>query len=225
MSDGRIRAFRQDDPELDRALSSGAYQVNAGTPGAGPLQPQQWRGIPFAQPQRGGSAPTTYLPKDADYTEAVGLWGTFQNAANNALDTIGATPRFENNLRATEALSTLELQTRTMLQDALPGRPSNYLLQEFNRLVAKPNQLWGGGKARTGERLQQTRDFLSNVEAQLQEVLSNPGGYTRAQVGVARTKATQVREMRGAYEQILRRGGMSGNASGTTNGVGWRIVE
>ena len=108
---------------------------------------------------------------------------------------------------------------------ALPGRPSNYLLQEFNRLVAKPNQLWGGGKARTGERLQQTRDFLSNVEAQLQEVLSNPGGYTRAQVGVARTKATQVREMRGAYEQILRRGGMSGNASGTTNGVGWRIVE
>lgn len=97
---------------------------------------------------------------DADYTEATGGRGFALNLGNTVAGMIGAPQIAPNVERATQALENLSRQTMIALSADVPGRVSNFLLEQFQGMAIQPNSLLQG-EDRARERAQQTRDFVA----------------------------------------------------------------
>jgi hypothetical protein len=87
----------------------------------------------------GGVAATpTIITPEVQPSEAVGLGGKWQSMWNKAFDAVGLGNPASANRVATERLDALANQTQLYLQDAVPGRPSNYLLQLLEKQAIRP---------------------------------------------------------------------------------------
>lgn len=146
--------------------------------------------------------PKSTMPTEGvNYPGATGLGGATAGALNTLTGIVGGVAMPEE-LRAAEALTNLGLRTKTLMQDAVPGRPSNFLLQQLERVEVQPNSLrMGSGRAK--ERLEQTKKL---VEAEVrridQDVLSRPGDFSKSQLSAARQSRSKLLGLLADYETV-----------------------
>ena len=145
----------------------------------------------------------TAIPADVQGPAATGGSGFFGGIANTVADAFGAKMPYPNVERAAQALRNLRVQTITLMQDAVPGRPSNYLMQQIEQLAVTPGSLMQADQ-RAEERLSRTRDMLATEVARMErEVLSQPRAYTAAQMSKTRKSHGALRQLMAEYDRVL----------------------
>jgi hypothetical protein len=119
------------------------------------------------------------------------------------------------------------------LQSAIPGRPSNYLMEMIGGLTVSPAEIRLGPERAT-ERVQQTSRFLEQTVRELEEIAGGQGTgrFTRQDIGEANRVLVSLRPLLNDYrtleaamtrqtEQALRpppRRGTLGNRPAPTEG-------
>lgn len=154
-----------------------------------------------AAPAASAVAPTT-VPDDVDYTSALGGEGLVGLVANTVVDLFGGKLPAPEAERASQALTNLQVRTQAVLQNSIPGRPSNYLMQQFERLTVTPGSLTQG-PARARERLGQTRDLIRRAIEESQAVIDNKQNFSPAQLTKARENILSYESLLRDYETIL----------------------
>lgn len=177
--------------------------------------------------QTGARLPQSSMPEGVDFSTATGARGFAVQLGNTIADAVGAGLIDQNNERATQAMNNLATRTMVALSGAVAGRPSNYLLEQFERLSARPNSVFMG-EGRTFERLSQTRDM---IQAAIQENLaitqsSNVSPSIRGQAG---ENIQRLGLLLQDYNVVIDGFGQSrdqtSNSGQTSGGVTWRVVE
>jgi hypothetical protein len=147
--------------------------------------------------------PTSTMPADVDYRKATGTEGFFSSIGNTIAEMFFRRLPMPEAERASQALTNLQVRTQTALQDAVPGRPSNYLLQRLDKLAVAPGALTQGPE-RAGERLRQTRDMIRETVDRLDnEVLANPKNFTPQQIAQARLKRSEIAAVLRDYDAVV----------------------
>lgn len=153
--------------------------------------------VPAAPAGESAIAPGTNIPS------ATGGSGFFGGIANTVADMVGSKLPYPDIEQATQALKNLQVQTVTLLQDAVPGRPSNYLLKQLEDLAVKPGSLLMADQ-RAKERLSSTKGMLqAEVKRIENEVLARPQQFTAAQLGKARNSHGQLRQLLAEYDTVI----------------------
>lgn len=187
----RQRAWQQNFQEQGQQQLQAYREALLGlrTPQAPPSQENQ----PALQPNiiKPGIAPET----------AMGIRGKWENFWNKVGDAVNAGDPQDASRQASEQLSALANSTRTILQDAVPGRPSNYLVQLFNAQTIEPNQLFVG-KGTAINRISAVQGILDNgIQAQ-SSILQNPAAYTKSHVSNAAIKLQQLKQLKAEYNAL-----------------------
>jgi len=168
--DGRFVTSRNEQTGAVQIIDKATGQV---------VQAQADATQPQAQRQPEPQAGT--MPEGTDFATATGLGGFLSQLANTASDTLGGGLVDPNNERATQAMQNLSTNTMIALADSVAGRPSNFLLEQFQALTATPNSIWQG-PGRTREKLNQTRSMIAEAVMLNQDVLRmETNGTMRAQ--------------------------------------------
>lgn len=102
----------------------------------------------------------TLLPEDLNPREATGVTGALQSAANIPFDIANADLPFPETSVAENALNDLATQMTIVGAQSVPGRPNVTLLQLFENLGVRPNNITKGDQ-RTVDRLRQSSTFLA----------------------------------------------------------------
>ncbi|MCK0102537.1 hypothetical protein [Pseudohalocynthiibacter sp. F2068] len=186
-------------------------------------------GRPFTQ---GTQAPeetltpeqTGTMPTGTDFDQATGGRGFVASLANTVSDALGGGLIDPNNERATQAMQNLATQTMITLADGVAGRPSNYLLEQFEKLTTTPNSIWQGS-GRTRERLNQTRAMIYQAILMNQDVVQS--AVTPKMRAEATQNMTRLSRLLTDYDAVIESFGTRGNEGGnqTSGGVSWRVVE
>jgi hypothetical protein len=134
--------------------------------------------------------------------EAVGLEGAFLNFWNKAGDAIGLSSADSPNRVATERLDALANMTQIDMQDAVPGRPSNYLLQMLEKQAVRPNQIFMG-ESGAQARAEATLSILERGISDYAEILNNRGAYDKDTVSKAGRTYRRLSDLKANYEQLL----------------------
>lgn len=92
--------------------------------------------------------------------EAAGLGGKIKSGANVITGTFGFDPAFPETDQAQTELDNLSKNTMGLLQDQIPGRPTNWSLQTVLKMVPQPNDL-GLPAPQMGQKLQAMRNILA----------------------------------------------------------------
>jgi hypothetical protein len=149
------------------------------------------------------STPRSSMPRDVDYSTATGGGGALRGIANTIVGAFGGPLPYEEAERASQAMINLQVRTQTALQDAVPGRPSNYLMQQLGKLAVGPNEITMGA-ARAAERYRQTRDMIrQQLDVLERDVIGNPADYTPAQIAAARLKRNEIADVLRDYDAVL----------------------
>ena len=173
------------------------------TPPQGAATPPQGAVTPTARPlppAGAGTLPTT----GTDFRGATGAPGFVAETANTIVDLFGgrALPAPEA-ARATQALQNLDTRTRMFLQSAIPGRPSNYLMEMIGGMTVSPATI-SLGPERSRERVQQTTRFLETTMADLEDISRSrgTGRFTQQQIADANLSLNQLRSLLADYRQL-----------------------
>jgi hypothetical protein len=149
-------------------------------------------------------APGSTFPPNADFRGATGAPGLIAETANLVADLFGG-----RNLPAPEraagaqALRNLDTRTRMFLQSAIPGRPSNYLMEMIGGLTVSPAEIRLGPERAT-ERVQQTSRFLEQTVRELEEIAGGQGTgrFTRQDIGEANRVLVSLRPLLNDYRTL-----------------------
>lgn len=150
----------------------------------------------------GGQAQPKIITPEVQPEEAVGLKGVWQSGINKIADVFGAGDPENPNRIATERMSALGNQTQLYLQDAVPGRPSNYLLQMLEKQAIRPNQLTmgeAGGQARA----QATIAVIETGLNDLANILNNPESFSKTDLSKARQGYGRLSQLKSEYGALL----------------------
>ena len=199
-----VQTFTDAKGQLWERERGGTWRRAVGFEGA--LKPEADASIP---PPAAGPA----TPPSVRGSAATGGSGFFGNIANTAADMLGAQMPRPDIEQASQALKNLRIQTITMAQDAIPGRPSNYLMQQLDKLAVEPNSLLMADQ-RAATRLNQTRAMLQQEATRMErEVLSRPQQYTASQLAKTRNSFGQLRQLVGEYDRMITSFGTGGATS------------
>ena len=149
-------------------------------------------------------APGGTMPSNADFRGATGAPGLIAETANFVADLFGG-----RNLPApqaaagAQALRNLDTRTRMFLQSAIPGRPSNYLMEMIGGLTVSPAEIRLGPERAT-ERVQQTSRFLEQTVRELEEIAGGQGTgrFTRQDIGEANRVLVSLRPLLNDYRTL-----------------------
>jgi hypothetical protein len=157
-------------------------------------------GVPGEGVDGGMSQPLSTMPTDTDFAGATGGQGFMAQFANTISDAVGLGLVDPNNERATQALQNLSTNTMIVLADGVAGRPSNFLLEQFQRLTVQPNSIWAG-EGRTRERLNQTRDLITSAIRMNEDALRTASSDSmRAQ---ARQNINRLASLQADYDVVI----------------------
>lgn len=208
---------RAEDKALDRAARAAAEQRADTTRRylGGLIDTARREGIELRRQIAGlsdGGAPApapaatpgqTAVPADIDAPAATGGSGFFGNIANTIADMVGKGMPYPKTEQASQALANLRVRTVTMAQDAIPGRPSNYLMQQLDKLAVQPNSLLMADQ-RAKVRFEQTRDMLNQEADRMdRDILKRPQSYTKAVLAKARNSHSQIKQLVGEYDAVI----------------------
>ena len=144
------------------------------------------------------------IPDNIDLNAALGSGGFLRNAINTAVGLFDSdrVPAAQTQ-RAAETLNTLATMVMLTLQANVPGRPSNYLMEELNRLVVRPGQMTLG-RARAQERIETLLGYMDNETARLSAVMQQPeGALSRSDIQAAALNREQLMMLSNSYRQVL----------------------
>lgn len=145
------------------------------------------------------------IPEDIDVAAALGAGGFARNAFNAVADMFGRgtdLPAAETS-RAREALTNLQVLTRLMLQEGVPGRPSNMLMEQLDRLTVTPTSIFTGA-GRALDRFEATRRMIQTEVGRIEnEVLARPDVHDARALRAASNNRTQLSSLLDAYSQLI----------------------
>ncbi|MEK0162728.1 hypothetical protein VWX35_08985 [Phaeobacter sp. A36a-5a] len=165
------------------------------------------------------------MPEGGDFSDATGAPGFISQLGNTISDALGTGLIAPNNERATQAMENLSTNTMVTLADGVAGKPSNFLLQEFQKLSSTPNSVWQG-EGRTRERLNQTRSMLEQAIMMNQDVANT--SETATMRSKARANIARLSRLLSDYDVVIDSFGKreTGGAGSTTqSGISWSVVE
>ena len=149
------------------------------------------------------TTPGTAISSTTDIAAGTGASGFFGNIANTITDALGfglAAPDVDI---AKNALDNLKVQTTTLMQAAVPGRPSVELLKRLDKIAVDPVSLTQGD-ARAQNRLKQTRDMLSTEISRMErDILSRPQDFRPDQLTETRLNYSQLVQLQREYDTVL----------------------
>lgn len=239
--DGRLQVSRDDTGRaiiLDVATGKpwqGPYPDNrpaggvmplapSGPPQVDPLQPTAPTGAPTAPrppvpPAAAGRTPglpTPSIDPNVNPSAATGVGGTVSNYVNSITDWLGGRAYDPKNMEATTALDSLATRTRVMLQDAVPGKPTNYALELMDPYIVDANEI-GSGPEKAMSKFKQTAKVLTTERERLKnEVLDHPEKWTPEDVRQAQRGYDNMGALLADYELILSK--FPGSGSGPAGG-------
>lgn len=188
----RRRGFQAPAPQAGIPVIQGDSQI-------APMQPQQPAGsapVPVAPASRSA------MPANVDFSQGTGVSGAVGRVANIVTDALGMPLAAPETEKAIQALEQLNAVTVTTLQDAVPGRPSNYLMEQLNRLAVEPASILSGDR-RSMDRLVQTKTLLSRAINEIDDALTNPRQFSQKQLNDAREKKLQLRSLLDDYVDVV----------------------
>lgn len=147
------------------------------------------------------------VPENVDFSDATGASGFISQLANTASDAIGLGLVDPNNETATQAMQNLSTNTMIALADGVAGKPSNFLLNEFQKLSSQPNSIWQG-RGRTKERLGQTRAMIEQSIMMNQDVANTSESKTDR--SKARANIARLSRLLSDYDAVIGSFGKSG---------------
>ena len=165
---------------------------------------------PAAAPAPIGAAPVTpsappaplIVTPNIDPSAAMGAEGKFRSTWNKVGDALNVGNPNEANRMATTQLNALSAKTRTVLQDAFGGRPSNMQLQLIQPLLIQPNELLtGAGTAQA--RVQALKGMITEGINSQQAVLSAPN-VSKTQQTKALQKLQELQQLNAEYDALGR---------------------
>lgn len=177
----------------------GASPASGGAPSGAPSPMPTAPPEPVPAPQAAG-APSA-VPPGIEPKQATGLQGLVKRGFNIVTDSIGAGLAFPKAQEATEALTTARSILISNVQNEVPGRPSNFTMQDIiGPLAIEPNSVFMGSD-RAKIRAQQTSalldQWISNIE---KDVL--PGPYKPDIKQSARQSLQDLYMLRDFYDNI-----------------------
>lgn len=188
------------------------------------MDPQKAKAVEMAGGAAGGveakgSAEATSMPRGVDMSIATGADGFFKNAGNTVAGVFGEHP-FPETERAVQALTNLYARSVTVLQDAVPGKPSTHLMKMLEKLAVNPADLrQGDGRAK--ERLRQTRDMLATEMERIDRDILAPDQmrrYRPTDISTARLSRSQLQGLLADYDAVLESWGSGEGPKGADGG-------
>lgn len=155
-----------------------------------------------ATPQTSTTPIPSTLPNDVDYSQATGSSGFWGNKANTITGLFGKEffPEVE---RGGQALTNLQVRTQTGLQQAIPGRPSNYLMEQIRQLTVDPYSMFQGDD-RSVERLRQTRDMIQTELFRMEkDILSQPHLFGEKDISDTQESSSVLKGLLADYNTVL----------------------
>jgi hypothetical protein len=143
-------------------------------------------------------------PGNVDFRGAIGAPGLVAETANFVADLLGGRNLPAPQVAAgAQALRNLDTRTRMFLQSAIPGRPSNYLMEMIGGLTVSPAEIRLGPERAT-ERVQQTSRFLEQTVRELEEISGGQGTgrFTRQDIGEANRVLVSLRPLLNDYRAL-----------------------
>lgn len=143
------------------------------------------------------------IPLDIEPEEATGIIGASKSLANTAFDIVNAGIPFKQADRAQNALNDLMTRTQIVGQQGVPGRPSNYLMQQLSVFGVSPNDPFRGDE-RSMNRMMQTSSFLSGEIDRLRRIL-NGGRLTPTKVANHEDALRNLAALKQDYDVVISR--------------------
>lgn len=196
------RGFRTSEREAAQEFTAGQNQLDrASREQAAKLRAS---GAPLVLQQFGGGdpvPPTQTVDTDVDPSLATGPGAIVGSLGNFVADILGTGLPAPETQRAIDMFRNLNVQTVTALQDAVPGRPSKFLLQKLEELAVKPASL-AQGDGRAFSRLKSTRNLLADTVRELERIA--PGLSSKANRDKAMQKHGELSRLMRTYDEVLR---------------------
>lgn len=147
---------------------------------------------------------TTLPTEGANFELATGISGVVTNAANAVFDVVELGQPFPDADRARNALSDLFTRTQIVSQQAVPGRPSNYLMEQLAGFGVNVNTLTRGDE-RTLSRLQQTSSYLAGEIERLRSMVNRgeSGGLSSGDLSDAAIALRDLASLARDYEVAI----------------------
>lgn len=143
------------------------------------------------------------IPADIKPEQATGVTGALKSAANIAFDVFNANLPFPDTDTAANALKDLMVRTQITGQQSIPGRPSNFLMQQLATFGVEPNNPFKADQ-RSLNRMVQTSRFLTGEVDRLRRRL-NAGRLTPTKVVEAEDALRSVGSLLNDYNVTISR--------------------
>jgi hypothetical protein len=139
-----------------------------------------------------------------DPAAATGGSGFFGRAINTVVGLFGGGLVFQEAEKATDALEQMRIDTISVAQAKIPGRPSNWTLQLADTLAVNPRWIFTGD-ARAVQKFKSTRRYLQKEYDRMKNtVLANPGQYSIEEINDTTHNATQLEQIIAEYDWLIK---------------------
>ncbi len=170
------------------------------------------------------------IPGDILPEEATGVTGALRSASNTLFDIANVNLPFEDADRAQNALTDLHKRTMIVGQQSVPGRPSNYLMQQLEAFGVEPNDVFRGDQ-RSLSRMSQTSSFLGGEIDRLRRIL-NAGRLTPSRIADHEDALRNLAALKQDYDVVIsrfavnREAAEAGGVETVTEGLpdGWSVT-
>lgn len=185
-------------------IATGVFEVSINPTTGQRVVISKATGRPVNEPPLPKTAVVPERPPGApDISAATGGSGFFGNIINTLSDAVGAGLAFPRAKEAEAALDTINLQTISTLQVAVPGRPSQFLLEKIGDITVSPNSLLQGDAA-AETRLKQTRDFMAaEIRRMDRDVLSQEAFFKPEVIQETKQNRSQLNALLGTYDAMI----------------------
>ena len=196
------------DVETARGIATGRY-VESRHPMTGEvIITDKATGKPLFAPEKAKTVSGEVMPPRReeelpDLGKATGAFGALKDSINTLTDTFGGGVTYKSTDQAKKALQNLQVTTETSLQAAIPGRPSNYLMQQLKKLTITPvSILQGSGSALSSAK--ETRNMLATEIRRIDEdILANPENFDKKEISNTRANRSQLFRLYKSYDQVV----------------------
>ena len=212
------------DEATAQKIQSGRFMVSVNTANGNRMIVDKGTGdtiqvLPPAAQSEATPGPIPVTQPDVDVSAATGIEGKLKNVGNLISDAFGAGAAFPRALETTAALDALKLKSTGLLQEAIPGRPSVFLLEIISKNTVDPNEVFVG-EARAGSKFQAMRNVVAEEINRMDGLdLANLKAATAQAITLNRSALNGLLEQ---YDNIL----VGMNLGPLPEGIpeGWKLV-
>ena len=170
------------------------------------------------------------IPSDIEPELATGVTGALRSGANTLFDIANANLPWPEADAAQNAMTDLHKRTMIVGQQSVPGRPSNYLMQQLEAFGVTPNDVFRGDQ-RSLSRMSQTSSFLGGEIDRLRRIL-NAGRLTPSRIADHEDALRNLAALKQDYDVVISRFAINreqaeeGGVETVTEGLpeGWSVT-